>query len=284
MDIVAGGAVGTAYFRDLGGDRGFMPLRSARSRWSEEQLIGPAVAGLLGRAARRVAQGLEPTFLPSRSSVEMFRAARTQHCRVRVETVRHGGRILTLDAFLEQDAGVVARAHVTFVRPGDQPDDEIWSTPDVPAPPPPGTPLDAVGRCFRGEGADWTTDASAVPVPSRVVVWQAAVDVVEGETPAPFDWLTAVSDFASMTTHWSPRGFLFINADVHLAVSRMPAGDGVGFAVLAHTSHAGMSTGTALLFDERGALGTATVTGLAHTHVRIACVPGGGFETLPLRE
>jgi hypothetical protein len=56
----------------------------------------------------------------------------------------------------------------------------------------------------------------------------------------------------------------FINADYTLTLSRLPVGPDIGLVALTHSSHAGVATGTAALFDHTGQIGTATATTLAN--------------------
>jgi hypothetical protein len=61
-------------------------------------------------------------------------------------------------------------------------------------------------------------------------------------------------------------GLEFINADVSLALGRLPVGPAVGFATTDRIEQAGISVGTAVAFDRIGVFGTATLCALGDAH------------------
>lgn len=69
-------------------------------------------------------------------------------------------------------------------------------------------------------------------------------------------------DVASSLTHFGVDGLPFINADYTLTLSRLPDGPHLGLAALTHHSHTGVATGTPVVVDAAGPIGTATATAL----------------------
>jgi hypothetical protein len=55
----------------------------------------------------------------------------------------------------------------------------------------------------------------------------------------------------------------YINADYTVTASRLPAGEYVGLAAQSHFGTAGVASGSAVLFDQHGPIGTASALALA---------------------
>jgi hypothetical protein len=85
----------------------YMPTPLALSHWGDDHLNGPAVAGL-------TAQVLEtrcgsPEFMPTRLTVDLFRAARAVATILDVRVVRDGRRVRSAECDVVQDGRAVAR-------------------------------------------------------------------------------------------------------------------------------------------------------------------------------
>jgi hypothetical protein len=260
------------YFRE--DDGVFHPLAAAVSGWGPDHVRGPAVAGLLGRAAEEAC----PTqrHRPARASFELFRPGRMVPTTTRATVVRTGGRLTLVDSELLQEERVVARAHVLFLATSEEPRGQVWS-PDGPVcPPTEAAPADDEGRSYFS-GDTWTASAADHHNDRPKSVWQLPLTVVEGSTPTPFEIVAAASDISSLVVHWGDRGVEFINADVSITLARLPIGGSVGISVTHRSSDAGVSVGSAVLFDRHGAFGTSSVVALANS--RSAVVPGHLLET-----
>lgn len=247
------------YFRDEGGV--FHPLPAAASRWGPDHLRGPAVTGLLGRAAELAVPDQDRR--PARASFELFRPVRMRPLTARATVVRSGGRLSLVDTELVQDDKVVARGHVTFVVESGNPAGRLWEPGPHPQPPAPDLAMDPEGRVYS-TGGQWTTTAAEHHNDRAKVVWQEPITVVEGEKPSPFVAVAAASDITSLVVHWGDRGVEFINADASIALSRLPEDGKVGLAVIQRSAHDGISAGSAVLFDRSGAFGTSSVVALAN--------------------
>lgn len=249
--------------RGAGKEAVYDPLPLAQGAWAEGQMRGPAVTGLLAHATERAATRLRPELQPARISFDLFRAPKMVPSTVECTVVRDGRRLFLIDAVLMQSGRAVARSQALFLHPAERPDGASWE-PGAPAPAPdPALEPDSQLRLYRGDGDAWTPDADAVGGTERKHIWQYPLVVVDGCEPTGFEAVACISDLTSLVVNWSETGVNFINADVSVAFSRRPAGAGLGIATTARSDHDGISAGSAVLFDERGAFGVSTVTGLA---------------------
>jgi hypothetical protein len=244
------------------------PLAFAGSKWGDDQIRGPAVTGLLANAAQRAA-AVRPELQPVRASFELFRVARMVPTTVRATIVRQGRRIMVIDTFLLQKDQPVARAHTMFIAPRSNPGGELWAGNDQLPTPAPGMEADDHNRLYRGDASQWSADAALVPGDTRKHIWQRPFVVVEGEWPSGFELVACACDMASLVVNWSTEGVQYINAEASVAVSRMPAGDGVGLATGARSAETGISVGSAVLYDLEGVLGVASATAIAQPNTSV---------------
>lgn len=248
------------------GDR-FAPTELAQGPWGQT-ISGNYVGGLLGYVVERDAG--DPEMQPARLTVDLFRPAALAPVRVHTQISREGRRLKLVEATMSQADTVVARASALFLRRGEQPSGRRWST-TVPMPSPPAVPnpipdgavtliwtygnngdtpsLGLAGWAHDGPKYVWTRDL---------------IPLVDGEPLSPFTRAAMAGDIASSLTHFDADGLQFINADYTLTLSRLPEGPYLGLAALTHSSHAGVATGTAVLVDENGPIGSATATALAN--------------------
>lgn len=246
----------------------FAPTDWARGPWGQT-ISGNYVGGLLGHVIERDAA--DPELQPARLTVDLFRPALLAE-PVRVETgvVREGRRLKLVDATMTQSGTVVARANALFLRRGEQPAGERWSTavtmPAVPPVPEP-VPDDVVTLVWTygkdGDTPSFGLGAWAYHGPKYIWTRDVAT-MVDGIELTPFTRAAMAGDMASSLTHFGADGLPFINADYTLTLSRLPEGPYLGLAALTHHSHAGVATGTALVVDASGPIGTATATALAN--------------------
>jgi hypothetical protein len=247
---------------------GFIPSDLARGPWGST-IGGNFVGGLLGHVVEAALR--EPDWQPSRLTVDLLRPAALAPVRGRSSIVRQGRRLALVEAELLQGDTVVARASGLFLRQGEQPAGDIWTSPLVMPPPPPasaelaGVPLfiwtygrnaDVAGQSF--DLTQWQHDG-----PKFVWVRDVA-PLIDGTPTTPFTRAAMAGDVASSLSHYGTTGLNYINADYTLSLSRLPEGRDVGLAALTYTGHDGIGTGTAALFDERGQIGTASATTLAN--------------------
>lgn len=243
------------------------PLPLAMSSWSQDQAHGVAVAGLLGRAAEHVVRRERPELVPTRFTVDLFAPTRMQPAWTTVEVVREGNRILLLDVVLHQEAGPTARASSLWLRPSEDAPGETWTHPDVPeAPPLDVAPVtDEPHVPFIRSDAGWSQDFREHQDGSRKTYWNTAPSIVLGDPVTPFQAVCASADGTSLAVNWGSAGVQHINADVTLALSRLPVGVTVGLRALDRHEVDGVAVGTCTVFDRQGPIGTTVVTSMANT-------------------
>jgi len=87
---------------------------------------------------------------------------------------------------------------------------------------------------------------------------------VAGETVSPFVEAAMAADATSALTHWGTSGLRYINADYTLSLTRLPKGPNIGLAALVHSSHDGVASGAAAVFDEYGPIGNSMAVALVN--------------------
>ncbi|WP_308281404.1 acyl-CoA thioesterase domain-containing protein [Pimelobacter sp. 30-1] len=248
---------------------GFDPLPFAQSLWRSDQMHGVAVSGLLARALEHAVRDAGRTGLvPARYHVDLFRPARMITTTASARIVREGTRLLLLDAVVEQEGEVVARAGATFLAPSAAAPGEVWASSAERPTPPPAELLPPAGEHhvpFFASAQPWSDDFGDHQNAGRHQTWQTAVPIVEGEECTPFQAVASIADATSMVTNWGAAGVEHINTDIDLALCRMPDSSRLGLRALDHLGSDGIVVGTAEVFDSAGVVGTATVTALANT-------------------
>jgi hypothetical protein len=87
--------------------------------------------------------------------------------------------------------------------------------------------------------------------------------MVQGHPLTPFVRLAFAGDVTSSLSHWGTAGLRYINADYTITVSRLPDGEFIGLAAQSHYSAAGVASGSVILFDRHGPIGTSSALALA---------------------
>jgi hypothetical protein len=267
-DAPPAGALPTAFF--VADGDAFTPTSIARGPWGQT-ISGNFVGGLLGHAIEAAAG--DPDFQPARLTVDLLRPAALEPVRVDTTVAREGRRLRLADAVMTQAGTVVARASALFLRRGEQPANEVWTTPVTmpPLPPMPDPVPDNLTMLV------WTygRNADAQELGFGLSGWQHAGPkyiwvrdirpLVEARPLTPFTRAAMAGDMASSLTHYGTAGLSFINADYTLTLSRLPEGPYIGLAALTHYSHAGVATGVATIVDQFGPIGSGVATALANT-------------------
>ncbi|HEY9565940.1 MAG TPA: acyl-CoA thioesterase domain-containing protein, partial [Nocardioides sp.] len=254
-----------AFFNREGED--FAPRDLAKSLWSDKQMHGVAVSGLLAWGAERLQHKLgREELVPAKFSVDMFRPAAMALTSVEATVVRNGGRILLIDVVLVQAGETVARGAATFLQPGGVSHGQAWSPSEYPTPP--SIELAPVGEephvPFFHSDAGWSQDFTAHQNASRKSTWQTGVPIIDGEPNSRFTSVASVADATSMVCNWGTKGVEFINSDITLYLSRLPENVQVGLAAQDRIEHDGLVVGSTIVFDRTGPIGTTVLTGLAN--------------------
>jgi hypothetical protein len=92
--------------------------------------------------------------------------------------------------------------------------------------------------------------------------------LVDGEPLTPFTRAAMAADVTASLVNWGSEGLKFINADYTLTLSRLPEGSIIGLASQSHSTHDGVATGSATLFDQQGQIGTSVAVSLAQSGFR----------------
>lgn len=259
-------------FFTLGEGGAYVPTRYARSAWSEGLLNGPSVVAAAARSLE-IEHGVEG-FQPSRLTVDLFAQVRFEPMTVRTETVRSGNRIVVSDAFVEQGGKTVARATLVQLRRGEQPPGEVWLSGREMGPPPgvESVTLGAGTRAWFGsDGAEepWSPSMGPHQGAGRKRFWIHPLDVVSGQDATPFQRAVTTGESTSLMAHWGTEGIGFINADLTVALARLPRSGDIGIEADEHISDSGVAVGTATLFDRDGMFGTGTVVAVSNARRQI---------------
>ncbi|GEM29626.1 acyl-CoA thioesterase [Nocardia neocaledoniensis NBRC 108232] len=256
----------TAFFRTRTGPAGIelIPQAEASSGWGDEHMRGLAVSSALARATEQHVESIgRGDLTPARWTVDLFRPARLRPCTTSVTVVREGRRLCLIDSVLEQGGRPVARASALWLAPSRSPSGAVWSGGAQPELPPVGAAMvPAQHRLYFTEKTGWG-DAAQSKNDARKQIWHEQIPVVEGEPVTPFQLAAGIADVVNVAANFGSAGLEFINADLTLALARLPEGPAVGFATTDRIERAGISIGTAVAFDRTGVFGTATLCALA---------------------
>lgn len=257
----------SAFFR-LDDAGAYAPTVFARSAWSPTLLNGPSVVAATARTLER--EHGSDDFLPTRLTVDLYAPVRFAPLDVTTEVVRVGRRIRVADARVDQDGRIVARATLVMLRRGEQPAGAVWTSGrEMGFPRQLADQSLAAGahHYFVGDpdAADrWSRDMGDHQNSRRKKVWNHPRDVVEGERATPFQRAATLAESTSLVTNWGTEGIGFINADITVALSRLPRSEDLGLEADQHLSADGVAVGTATLYDREGPFGTGTVVAVAN--------------------
>jgi hypothetical protein len=159
----------------------------------------------------------------------------------------------------------VARSRTTLARPGPTPEGQVWR-PDhlYSAPPPDLEPTGDDPRLFYSEHQGWTSGSDSHHNGSHKQVWHLVMPLVAGERPTPFQLVASVADLTSLVVNWGSAGVQYINADIDLALTRLPTAMEFGLSATGRIEEDGISVGAAVVFDRHGTLGHASVVAVAN--------------------
>jgi hypothetical protein len=242
----------------------FHPTEAALSRWGNDSLNGPAVVGLAARTLE-LEYGRDG-FLPTRLTADLFKAAHRVPTEVRTRLIRDGRRIRNCECDVTQGGVLVARATMVAYRRSEPPPGEEWVTQDSFAPP---AGVSGPAYLIGSDDSGWSEMGTEHQNTARKRVYHRTIDVVESERPSPFVRAVVAAEATSLVTNMGTRGIGYINGDLTVGLSRLPLGDYVGVQADSHWCADGVAVGTAALFDDEGAFGTAMVTAIANPAAQI---------------
>jgi acyl-CoA thioesterase len=243
----------------------FEPTQFAQSHWGDDHLNGPAVVGLAAHALERDCGSAD--FMPTRLTVDLFRAARAVATSVAVRVVRDGRRIRSAECDLMQEGRPVARATLVRYRRSEAPPGRLWAAP-ITSPFPP-APDDGALTAVGSDVADWSRSPGEHQNDSRKRFYNKAIDVVEGEANSQFVRAVMVAEATSLVTNLGTHGVAYINGDLTVGLARLPVGDWIGVQADSHWAADGVAVGTATLFDQSGAFGSGMTTAVSNPAAQI---------------
>ncbi|MDT5349891.1 MAG: hypothetical protein QOH91_3178 [Mycobacterium sp.] len=247
----------------------YVPNAIARGGWGPS-ISGHVVGGLLAWAVESAVD--DPQLQPARLTVDLPRPTALEPIEVRTHVQHDRRRLRLVEAVLIQDGAPVARASALFLRRGPQPDGDVWSQP-VQMPPLPTDQEGAYPSIFMrtyGWGVDVQNPAPEWPDTSgRKYTWlQETRPLIDAEPLTAFTRAAMAGDVTASLANWGTNGLQFINADYTLTLSRLPEGPHIGLASLTHYSHDGVATGSAIVLDHKGPVGSAVSISIAHSGFR----------------
>ena len=243
-------------------DGSFVPGPLTVGPWSADAQHGGPVGALLARAVEAEGEGIGPGGHPMqvvRLTVELLRPVPLKPLVVASSVTRPGKKVQIVEAALISDGVEVAKARALRIRvaPTAVPDQD----PDPPSPPAP-----AGGDQSEGGASRRTAFAGAMDLRfikgswdelGPVTIWtRLLVDVVSGEPPSPLQRTAAAADFGNGVSRILDfETHVFINPDLTVALSRVPAGEWIGFDSVSRLSGDGWGQAESLIFDSAGPVG-----------------------------
>jgi acyl-CoA thioesterase len=243
----------------------FEPTPFAGSHWGDDHLNGPAVVGLAAISLELHCGSHD--FMPSRLTVDMFRAAHAVPTTVNVRTVRDGRRVRNAECDIAQEGRLVARATLVQYRRSSAPPGRLWSVPATIEFPP--ALEDGVQTAVHSDTADWSRSPGEHQNDSRKRFYNSAIDVIAGQPNSQFIRAVMVAEATSLVTNLGTRGVGYINGDLTVGLARLPVGEWIGVQADSHWATDGVSVGTATLFDRTGAFGSGMTTAVANPAAQI---------------
>lgn len=253
-----------AYFKALG-DGVFEPTPVAGGHWGESLISGPAVAGL---AAHAIEAGFGRTgYLPARFTIDLMKPARQVPTRTQTRLIRQGRRVRYVECDVVQGDWIVARATAVFYLLSEAPAGQEW-VPGAEFPAPEDTTGDDL--VVGSDSAGWSALGAEHQNTDRKRAYFRGVDVVTDHGASAFVRAIVVAESAAnMVINLGTAGIGYINGDLTVSLSRLPAAGAIGVQGDSRFAAEGVSVGTATLFDDRGPFGTTLITALANPAAQI---------------
>ena len=247
-----------AYFEPLGGDR-FRATSHTEGPWTAAAQHGGPPCALLTRALERL-DAREGALL-SRISVEFLRPVPVGDLEVRTRVERPGRAVQLLSAELVAGGEAVLRATAWQVAAA-----PLTAGPPEPTPPPlpaaesPAPP--AIADTGYLQSIEWRAAAGDWTQPGPATVWACPrVPLLEGEEMTGLQRLMTVVDSSSGISATLPwEGWLFINTDLTVHVTRQPVGDWILLDAVTRIAQGGAGLASAAVGDADGILGRSAQT------------------------
>lgn len=250
-----------------------VPTELARGPWRPDALHGGAVAALLASALD------VPGRTPVRVTFDLLKSVPYSPLRLVVAPAEGGERVARQRVSLYDGEVEVATAQALAIRHVD------LELPERPEPPDPfaGVPVpdltrtrpkvaDMVGwTCFDSHAISARTLATELPNYAMGIYVKLLVPVIAGEPTPSISRAAAAADYASssLAGGMSFDAWSFMNADLTLHLSRVPADEWIGLAGTAVIDPNGSGLSVAQLFDPNGRLGQSIQSLVVESRVRV---------------
>jgi hypothetical protein len=243
-----------------------VPSEMTRGPWSPHAQHGGAPSSLLAGVLEGVDAG--PPTVTVRFTCDLVRPVPLTPLHITTRVVRPGKKVQLVEASLSDGGVEFARATALRLRELEDELDPAWTSPDVtPFPPPDETGPGAFPRAIGGQIGFWNAIdmrpvAGELFVPGPAKVWfRLKVPVVAGQETSPLQRVAAAADFGNGVGSGIDRErFSFINADVSVALHRLPVGEWIGLDGVMFPEINGIALAESVLHDVRGRIGRGTQT------------------------
>jgi hypothetical protein len=247
----------------------YLPTKIARGGWGPS-ISGHVIGGLLGWAVEHAVD--DPQLQPARLTVDLPAPTALEPLEVHTRVQHDRRRLRLVEGVAIQGGNTVARASALFLRRGPQPDGHVWSQPVQM----PQLPLEHDGanpslfmRTYGWGAGIQNPDPEWANTSGPKYTWlQETRSLIDGEPLSAFTRAAMAADVTAAIANWGTHALQFINADYTLALSRLPEGPHIGLASLTHYSNDGVATGSAVLVDHLGPVGSAVSVSIAHSGFR----------------
>ena len=243
----------------------FTPTLRARGPWVEDSLHGRMISGLIGHVLDVDYPDVD--FNLTRLTIDLVRPTRYDSVTITTKPFRDGNRIRVIDASVSIRGDEIAQARAVFLRRGEPPEGDIWTTPTTPIPLPQALPSPKQ----EGAGPEVTSWDSRIVsgrnegVVERRVLWQRPrVPLLAGTEMGPLARTGLIADGTNPQANSGARGLVYINSDLSLYMHRPPVGEWICLEVTGHRADRGIAVGSATLHDLGGPFGQTVVGALAN--------------------
>jgi hypothetical protein len=239
----------------------FVATELARGPWDPNAQHGGAPAALLARAIERhEVNGAGEEVRLARLTIELLRPVPLGRVELVARTLRPGRKVQLVEASLSAGGTEVARATGLRNREADGPHPEgahetgaLASRSDALA-----WTFERVGPLNFGAAMEFAPLTGGPGQIGPATVWfRLRVPVVAGEETSPLMRVAAAADFGngiSAVVDWN-GGWMFINPDLTIHLSRYPRGEWVALEAVTHASDDGIGFAESGLYDEEGRIG-----------------------------
>ncbi|MBM3660007.1 MAG: thioesterase family protein [Actinobacteria bacterium] len=267
MSTTEGGDAAALFVPD--GDAVYVATHLTQGPWNPEHQHGGPVSALLAHVVEQV-----PTLVPMRCgrlAIDLMRAVPVARLETAARIVREGKRVQVVEAVLEHDGVVVARASALRVRISDTASALTHPRRPDESPPPPPTQVEESVLAKAGLpvpgfllALDMHRVTGGLGLGAPACTWfRLRQPVVAGVDPSPLVRLAALADFTSGTANFLPIDkWSSINADISINVLREPIGDWIAVDAVAHVAGDGIGHSRATLYDTTGMVGTGSTVQL----------------------